>query len=55
MMTTRHCWGTFSSQRPAHVFEKAPEIAELYGGELRLATSQLGGLRAELLLPAATE
>ena len=31
------------------------EIAELYGGELRLETSQLGGLRAELLLPAATE
>src|SRR5690606_11597566 len=29
------------------------EIAELYGGELRLGTSKAGGLRAELLLPAS--
>jgi len=31
------------------------EIAELYGGELRLAASELGGLRAELILPASSE
>ena len=31
------------------------EIAELYGGELRLATSTLGGLRAEVFLPASSE
>jgi signal transduction histidine kinase len=29
------------------------ELAGLYGGELNLATAPLGGLRAELLLPAA--
>lgn len=29
------------------------EIAELYGGELKLADSPLGGLKAELVLPAA--
>lgn len=31
------------------------EIAELYGGELHLADAALGGLRAELVLPAASE
>ncbi|MEQ8281641.1 MAG: ATP-binding protein [Parvibaculum sp.] len=31
------------------------EIAELYGGELRLETSETGGLRAELLLPASAD
>jgi signal transduction histidine kinase len=31
------------------------EIAELYGGELRLETSEMGGLRAELYLPASTD
>lgn len=30
------------------------EIAELYGGELRLVDSALGGLKAELILPAAS-
>ena len=29
------------------------EIAELYGGELKLESSSLGGLRAEIYLPAA--
>jgi signal transduction histidine kinase len=29
------------------------ELAGLYGGELKLATAPLGGLRAELVLPAA--
>jgi signal transduction histidine kinase len=29
------------------------ELASLYGGELKLATAPLGGLRAELVLPAA--
>jgi signal transduction histidine kinase len=29
------------------------ELAQLYGGQLRLGTSALGGLRAELRLPAA--
>jgi signal transduction histidine kinase len=29
------------------------ELAELYGGELRLARSSLGGLSAEIELPAA--
>ena len=29
------------------------EIAELYGGEVRLDKSPLGGLRADLYLPAA--
>jgi signal transduction histidine kinase len=51
-------------QRGAKLDESAPgygqglsivsEIAELYGGELRLGTSSLGGLLAELELPAAT-
>jgi signal transduction histidine kinase len=31
------------------------EIAELYGGELKLTNSSLGGLRAELYLPASSE
>lgn len=31
------------------------EIAELYSGELRLAESGMGGLRAELVLPASSE
>ncbi len=31
------------------------EIAELYGGELRLETSKMGGLRAELFLPASAD
>lgn len=31
------------------------EIAELYGGELKLADAALGGLRAELILPASSE
>ena len=31
------------------------EIAELYGGELKLADGSLGGLRAELILPASSE
>lgn len=31
------------------------EIAELYGGELRFETSMLGGLRAELYLPASAD
>jgi signal transduction histidine kinase len=30
------------------------EIAELYGGELRLAGSTLGGLKAEVMLPASS-
>lgn len=30
------------------------EIAELYGGDLRLVDSELGGLRAELTLPASS-
>lgn len=30
------------------------EIAELYGGELRLTDAALGGLRAELVLPASS-
>lgn len=30
------------------------EIAELYGGELKLGTSELGGLKADLFLPAST-
>jgi signal transduction histidine kinase len=29
------------------------ELAALYGGELKLGTAPLGGLRAELVLPAA--
>ena len=29
------------------------ELANLYGGELTLGTAPIGGLRAELLLPAA--
>jgi signal transduction histidine kinase len=29
------------------------ELANLYGGELKLGTAPLGGLRAELVLPAA--
>jgi signal transduction histidine kinase len=29
------------------------ELASLYGGELKLATAPIGGLRAELMLPAA--
>jgi signal transduction histidine kinase len=28
------------------------ELAGLYGGELKLATAPIGGLRAELILPA---
>jgi signal transduction histidine kinase len=30
------------------------EIAELYGGELRLSDSELGGLKAELVLPSSS-
>jgi len=30
------------------------EIAEMYGGELKFEASPLGGLRADLYLPAAT-
>jgi len=30
------------------------EIAELYGGELKLEAAKKGGLRAELYLPAST-
>ena len=30
------------------------DIAELYGGSIRLGKSPLGGLKAELELPAAT-
>jgi signal transduction histidine kinase len=30
------------------------EIAELYGGELKLEAAEKGGLRAELYLPAST-
>jgi hypothetical protein len=30
----------------------ALELASLYGGKLELSTAPLGGLRAELLLPA---
>ena len=29
------------------------DIAELYGGEVRLGRSLLGGLRVDLILPAA--
>jgi hypothetical protein len=29
------------------------ELATLYGGELTLSTAPIGGLRAELVLPAA--
>jgi signal transduction histidine kinase len=29
------------------------ELADLYGGELSLGTAPIGGLRAELVLPAA--
>ena len=29
------------------------ELAALYGGELKLGTAPIGGLRAELVLPAA--
>jgi signal transduction histidine kinase len=29
------------------------ELARLYGGSLTLGTAPIGGLRAELLLPAA--
>jgi hypothetical protein len=29
------------------------ELASLYGGELSFGTAPIGGLRAELLLPAA--
>jgi hypothetical protein len=29
------------------------ELASLYGGSLQLGTAPIGGLRAELVLPAA--
>jgi signal transduction histidine kinase len=31
------------------------EIAELYRGELKLVSSPLGGLKAELILPASSD